>query len=82
MEMNKRQFEALLRETIRETVSMGKDYVRKEAVMSSLKECLMERIASGEVSDDASLKEFFDAVDMSVKSLRMVPFDVLRRSLR
>jgi hypothetical protein len=56
----------------------GRDYLRKEAVKDVIQAALTDRVASGEVSDQAALDGFFATVDMAVRALKMVPFDAWR----
>lgn len=56
----------------------GKDYLRKEAIKDVIQDALAERVASGEISDQAALDEFFATVDMAVRALRVIPLDVWR----
>ena len=69
----------LLRRYIAEALhGAGKDYLRKEAVKDVIQDALAERVASGEISDQAGLDGFFATVDMAVRALRAIPLDVWR----
>lgn len=70
---------ALILEYIREAAnSAGRDYLRKEAVKDVVQAALIERVNSGEISGQDGVDEFFATVDMAVRALRMIPFEVLR----
>lgn len=73
-----------LREVIRalvsEVVSIPASYLRKELVRMDLQKMISERVKKGEITSEDDLREFFETVDMALKSLKMIPFEVYRAS--
>jgi hypothetical protein len=49
--------------------------MRKERVREAIQQCLADLIASS-VTTQEQLTELFDDVDISVKALKMIPFEV------
>lgn len=60
-------------------IGPGTDYLRKEKIREALQQMIVGLVASGQLSDQASLDEAFGALDMSVKALKMVPYEVWQR---
>jgi len=56
-------------------VKASSAYMKKEGVREKLQDLVAEMVRAGEVADQASLEEAFQTLDMSVKALKMVPFD-------
>ncbi len=70
-----------LRAIIEETkISASPEYMAKERVREALQGMISGMVASGQVADQAALDEAFAAFDMSVKALKMVPFEVWQRT--
>lgn len=70
-----------LRELIQSEAKVGAspEYLAKERVREVLQQFVQSKVASGEVKDDRDLQATFDAIDMSTKALKMIPFDVWRK---
>lgn len=68
-----------LRELVNEAVSASPKYMKKESVRAALQELIMKMVSQGDVPDQTALDDVFGAVDMSVKALKMVPFEVWQR---
>jgi hypothetical protein len=56
-------------------VGASENYMRKERVREAIQQCLADLIASS-VTTQEQLTELFDDVDISVKALKMIPFEV------
>lgn len=56
-------------------VSAGADYMRKERVREALQAMIIGMVKDSRIADQAGLDEAFLALDMSVKALKMVPFE-------
>lgn len=67
-----------LRKFIREAVKIGASpsYMKKERTRERLQRLVADQVAEGEVVDQASLDQFMNDVDMSLKALKMIPFEV------
>jgi hypothetical protein len=65
---------------LRETkVAASSEYMKKEAVREALQGLVTNMVATGQLTNQAGLDEAFAALDMSVKALKMVPFEVWQR---
>jgi len=66
-----------LRELFRETkIGASADYMKKERVRAIMQQAVAGMVSSGEISSQEELDSAFSALDMSVKALRMIPFEV------
>jgi hypothetical protein len=54
-------------------------YLQKEAIREHMQQHLVGMVKSGEVTDQAGVEAWCDAADMSLKALKLVPFDVWAR---
>lgn len=68
-----------LRAIIEAKVSASPEYMKKERVREALQGLIVGMVAGGQLPDQRSLDEAFVALDMSVKALKMVPFEVWQR---
>lgn len=66
----------LLTHFISEVVRASPEYMKKERVREALQGVITSLIASGEIANQADLDAFFGSADMSLRALKMVPFDV------
>lgn len=60
-------------------VAASPEYMKKEAVRQALQDMVSGMVADGRVGNQQALDEAFAALDMSVKALKMVPFEVWQR---
>jgi hypothetical protein len=67
-----------LRSIVREAGKVGAspDYMKKERVREHMQQHIIEMVRSGEIVDQAGVDAWANAADMSLKALKMVPFDV------
>lgn len=67
-----------LRRTIREAgkIAASPEYMKKERVREKLQQLIVDRVATGEIANQAELEQFIKDVDVSMMALKMVPFDV------
>lgn len=69
----------ILRKFITETISAGSDYMVKEKVRESIQNLLVGVVASGRVKSQEELDEWWKTVEISIKSLRLIPFEIVKR---
>lgn len=69
----------ILRKFITETISAGSDYMVKEKVRESIQNLLIGVVASGRVNSQEELDEWWKTVEISIKSLRLIPFEIVKR---
>ena len=60
-------------------VSASQSYMKKEGIRQALQNVVQEYVASGRIKNQEQLEEFWDAVDLSSKALRGVPYEVFSR---
>ena len=60
-------------------IGAGAAYMKKEVVRERLQAVVVESVEGGEVSSPAELDELFLTMDMALKALRMVPFEVYQK---
>ena len=66
--------EDILRKYVAEAVGrIAPSYLKKEAVRQGLQDLLEAAVASGEVSSDEGLSDWWATIDMASKALRAVP---------
>mgnify|MGYP003480784636 FL=1 len=63
-------------------VSASSSYMRKEVIREKLQEMIVDAVKSGDVKDDASLKELLSTFDMATRALAGVPFAVWQKMLQ
>jgi hypothetical protein len=72
--MTKSKLKRLIFDFIMESrVAASASYMKKEEVRQSLQNFVAQKVASGEISDQESLDEWFATAEMSLKALKMVP---------
>ena len=72
--MTKNKLKRLIFDFIMESrVAASASYMKKEEVRQSLQDLITQKVASGEISDQESLDEWFTTAEMSLKALKMVP---------
>ena len=70
---------AFVKSVIQEVaVEIPKSYRKKEAVRAEVQNMIATRIRNGEISSKEDLEEFFQALDMSFRALKMVPMEVFQ----
>lgn len=69
----------ILRKFITETISAGSDYMVKEKVRESIQNLLVGVVVSGRVKSQEELDEWWKTVEISIKSLRLIPFEIVKR---
>jgi len=70
-----------LRELFKQGLSEGRigaseDYMKKERVREELQNLVAAAVASGEITDQASLERFLTDINTSMTALKMIPFEV------
>lgn len=63
-------------------VGASSSYMRKEVIREKLQEMIVDAVKSGDVKDDASLKELLFTFDMATRALAGVPFAVWQKMLQ
>jgi len=72
--MTKSKLKRLIFDFIMESkVAASASYMKKEEVRQSFQDLISQKIASDEITDQASLDEWFATAEMSLKALKMVP---------
>mgnify|MGYP000122547205 CR=1 FL=1 len=61
-------------------VAASDAYMKKEAIRQKLQDLIAGMVAAGEVRDQAGLEEAFQTLDMSLKALKMVPFNAWQQT--
>lgn len=72
----------LRRIVLEETIKASREYMAKEKVREDLQKLIAARVASGEIKDDISLREFWKTLEMAALALKAVPVDAFRGSKR
>lgn len=70
----------LRRIVLEETIKASREYMAKEKVREDLQRMIAARVASGEIKDDAALRDFWKTLEMAAGALKMIPIDVFRSS--
>lgn len=70
----------LRRIVLEETIKASREYMAKEKVREDLQHMIAARVASGEIKDDAALRDFWKTLEMAAGALKMVPVDAFRGS--
>lgn len=65
-----------LKTFISEIVRASPEYMKKEKTREAIQGVITGMIARGEIQSPTDLENFFGSADMSLKALKMVPFDV------
>lgn len=65
-----------LRKLIYEIVRASPQYMKKERVRETIQGVITSMVQAGEIKSGADLENFFSSADMSLKALKMVPFEV------
>lgn len=66
------------RVVLEEAIKASKDYMKKEQVRQRIQDLAASMVASGEITSEAELADFWKTVEMSATALKMVPFEALR----
>jgi len=67
------RFRSILHEAM---IAAHPDYIKKERVREALQGLVIRLIASQGIVDQAGIDSFFADLDMSLKALKMIPYDV------
>ena len=67
------KFRSILQEAL---LAAHPDYIKKERVREALQKLIIKLIASQGIVDQAGIDDFFADLDMSLKALKMIPYDV------
>lgn len=74
-----RELRNYIGEVIRKKISAGSDYMVKERVRESIQNLLLTTIKGGEVKSQEELDEWWKTVEISIASLRLIPFEVAKK---
>ncbi len=72
----------LRRIVLEETIKASREYMAKEKVREDIQRMVVARVASGEIKDEAGLRDFWKTVEMAIGALKMVPVEALRGAKR
>jgi polyhydroxyalkanoate synthesis regulator phasin len=64
---------------LEEMVKISPSYQKKEDVKTELQELVKKYVQSGKINSDEELKAFWDSIDLSKTTLKMVPFNVWKK---
>lgn len=67
--------ERLLESYIKEAIQIHPDYMKKERVRQAIQDVITNLVSSGEISNKQELENFFSSADMSLRALKMVPYE-------
>jgi hypothetical protein len=78
--MSKREdsIDKLRRIVLEETIKASREYMVKEKVREDLQKLIAARVASGEIKDEVSLKDFWKTLEMASLALKMIPVEAFR----
>jgi len=65
-----------LRRLIKEAIGASENYMKKERIREDLQARIADAVSSGDVKNEKDLEDYFKTVDMAVKALKMIPFEV------
>jgi len=73
-----------LRELFRQGMEEAKvgasaEYMKKERVREAFQQVIASMVAAGDVQDEKDLQELFNAANLSLNALKMIPFDVWKK---
>lgn len=69
-----------LRSLVREAkAGASPEYMQKEKLRERLQTLIVDVVKAGTVGDQGALDETFKSLDMALKALKMVPFEVWQR---
>lgn len=68
-----------LRRLIETHVGASPEYMKKEKVRERLQGVVTDLVHTGVLSGQDDVDEFFASADMSLKALKMIPFDVWQK---
>lgn len=69
----------VLKEFINEIVRISPEYAKKEKVRETIQSVIVSMVSDGRLKSDSDLENFFSSAEMSLKALKMVPFDVYKK---
>jgi hypothetical protein len=69
-----------LKKVIADTVSETKikpsaSYMKKEKIREEMQTMIVDRVKSGDIVDQESLKQFIDSMNLAMTTLSVVPFE-------
>jgi len=64
----------MLQKFIKEVVNISPEYQKKEDIRQRLQEIVESLIATGDITTDEEIQDFFDTVIMASQALKAVPF--------
>lgn len=77
--MSNTTLRTFIEEIVKKKISAGEDYMVKERVRESIQKLLTMIVKSGGVRSQDELDEWWRTVEISIKSLRLIPFDIVKR---
>jgi hypothetical protein len=69
----------LLQEFINEIVNISPEYMKKERVREAIQNVITSMVSKGEIQNAQELENFFSSADMSLRALKMVPFETFTK---
>jgi hypothetical protein len=68
-----------IEEAVKGKVAASPSYMKKEAVREKLQGLIADAVASGEITDQATLEGFLQDINISMTALKMIPFMVWQK---
>lgn len=63
----------------RKKISAGADYMVKERVRENIQNLLVSAVKTGIIKTQEDLDKWWQSVEISIKSLRLIPLDIVKR---
>jgi hypothetical protein len=68
-----------LRTLISEAIGASASYMKREKIREDLQRRVVDAVISGDINDEGDLQEYFETIDMAVKALKMIPYEVFTK---
>lgn len=68
-----------LKSIIKEALGASQKYLRKERIREEIQQRIIDAIRKGEIHDNDSLVDYFNTIEIAVKALKMIPYDVFNK---
>jgi hypothetical protein len=53
--------------------------MKREKIREDLQRRVVDAVISGDINDEGDLQEYFETIDMAVKALKMIPYEVFTK---
>lgn len=69
----------VLKRFIHEAIAAGPAYMTKEKIRENIQNLVVDAVQAGGVKSQDELDEWWKTVEISIKSLRLIPFNIVKR---